>query len=368
MQTNRREWLKKTGLLLAGLGIAPLEQVSAGIVSSGAAPRDDEQDIRLCFNENPYGPSPAARQAMQDAISDSNRYGWQLTKQLASEVANRHALSPDNILLASGSTEILDQVVQWAARQAGSFVCSDPTFASWMNKAQLLGLKKIGVPLTADKKNDLAALRRAVRADTRMVYLCNPNNPTGTISDREELLDCIRSIPKEVIVLLDEAYLDYTKEISLCDHTATMPNLIIARTFSKIFGLAGARIGYGIAHSDTIKQFSERSVWPGGGISSVSAAAALASLQDQDFLRKSYARNREARAYTESSLEDKGLQVIPSQTNFIYFSLEGYSDDFFERLKQNRIKGTHIFEQQGRWTRITVGTMQEMRYFVDAIR
>ena len=324
--------------------------------------------IRLSSNENPYGPSPLARAAMIENVNISNRYNWELSTELIKAVAKKNNISTSNILLGAGSTEILDLVTRLSSSKKGSFLIADPSYSYWTEAAEKLGLKKITVPLTKNKQLDLGAMLKAIQSDTRLIYICNPNNPTGSIADRAELVKFINEACKKAIVLIDEAYIDYTSQESLSSLAIENKNLIIAKTFSKIYGLAGARIGYAIANNKTIEQLSELKSWASGSISVASTAAALAALNDEKFVLDALSLNKNARQFTIENLKKLNLVCIPSNTNFIYFSLNNYKKDFFEQLKNNNIIGTKIYEEQGKWTRITVGTMEEMQKFISAIQ
>ena len=262
---------------------------------------------------------------------------------------------------------MLDLVSRLSALKKGSFIIADPSFNYWTDTAEKLGLAKIKVPLTADKKLNLDAMLKAIEPDTKLVYICNPNNPTGSICDRDQLVKFINEATKKTIVLVDEAYIDFTDQQSLSTLAIENKNLIIAKTFSKIYGLAGARIGYAIANVKTIEQLSELKSWSNGSISVASTVAALASLKDEKFVSETYSLNLKARQYTTEQLKKLNLVSIPSYTNFLYFSLTNYKKDFFEQLRINNIIGTKIYEEQGKWTRITIGTMQEMQKFIGAI-
>lgn len=368
METNRRKWLKQVGLGAAGIGLANLNTFAAPIAALQALSNEEKQPIKLSSNENPYGPSPLAKKAFLESIFTSNRYNWESTSALIEALANNHQVTAGNILLGAGSTEIIDVVARYAAREKGSLVIADPSYAYWTETASKLGLAKIKVPLTTNKKIDLPAMLAAMKADTRLVYICNPNNPTGTVCDRNALLHFVEQASKQALVLIDEAYLDYTKESSLQNRVMENKQVVIAKTYSKIYGLAGARIGYAIAHHATIEKLSEQQSWANGSISVASTAAALASLKDKQFMNESYTRNQTARDYTIEQLQRLNLNCIPSQTNFVYFSLDNYPKDYFRQLKENNISGTYIYEEKGKWTRITVGTMQEMQQFIHALQ
>ena len=363
---NRRTWLKKIGLGTLGLGMSQYPSFAQPITRD--YPKNlDTNTIFLNANENPYGPSPLARVAMAESVNLSNRYGWSTTSKLVVELAKKNNLTKDHITLDAGSTKILNLALLYTALKKGSFVMADNTFDFWTSPAKALELREIKVPLTSDKKHDLKAMLNAIEPDTRMIYVCNPNNPTGTICERNALISFIEEASKKVLVLVDEAYIDLTKEESISPLVQRTKNLIIARTFSKMHGLAGARIGYALAHEATIKQLKSLQSWSNGSLSVVSKAAALASLKDTPFHKKVYDLNKAARAYTIEQFERLNIKCIPSHSNFLYFSLANYEKDFFEQLEEHDILGTRIYENDGQWSRITIGTIDEMKTLVKAL-
>jgi histidinol-phosphate aminotransferase len=364
--SNRRNWLKQTSLGIVGLGIIPLEGFAIP-TKDNSIEEKEVNPIRLRSNENPYGPSQLARKAMNDSINASNRYNWELLDELIGKIAQKHTVTYQNILLGAGSSEILNLVALYCSKKPGNLIIAETTFDYWTITAENAGLKKIAIPLTTDKKHDLAAMLNAIDSDTKLVYICNPNNPTGTICDREALLNFIKEATKRTKVLVDEAYLDFTDQPSLANLVTENKNLIIAKTFSKIYGLAGARIGYALAHSETINEMSQLQFAINGSVSTIAASGALASLKDNNFVAETILLNAEARKYTIEQLRNLKIPCIPSHTNFIYFSLENYKKDFFELLEKNTILGTKIYEEKGKWSRITIGTMKEMKQFIKAI-
>ncbi len=367
MPTNRRNWLKQAGLAFAGIGLAPLKEFALPAQQTPDE-KTGSKEIRLSYNENPYGPSPMAKAAMAAQVTLSNRYNWDIAGDLCKAIAEKENLSADNILLGAGSTEMLNLVIHYTAFQKGSFVIPAPSFTGWSASAERLGLEKITVPLTPDKRIDLPAMLKAIRPDTKMIYICNPNNPTGSVCKQDELTSFIKEASKHTLIMLDEAYIHYSGQTSLSNLVTENKNLVVVKTFSKIYGMAGARIGYAAAHTDTIDQLASLQSWPNGSISVVSGAGALASLKDAAFVKQAYSLNEKARQYTMEELERLHIFCIPSSTNFIYFSLEDYKEDFFARLKANNITGTRIFEEKGHWSRITVGTMEEMKLFIKALQ
>ncbi|WKD86883.1 Putative phenylalanine aminotransferase [Polaribacter huanghezhanensis] len=365
--SNRRNWLKQVGLGVVGLGLGQIETFANPIPNYFVSNPNDTR-ILLRSNENPYGPSPLARTAMTESINISNRYGWTQTSELITLIAKKNNVAEKNILLGAGSTEILDLALQFTALKKGTFILAETTYDYWTSPAKTLGIKKITIPLTADKRLNLTAMLKAIDSDTKMIYICNPNNPTGTICERDELVSFIQEASKKVIVLVDEAYIDFTNQQSLSNLVIENKNLIVAKTFSKMYGLAGGRIGYAVANESTIYELSQLQSWPNGSVSVVSTAGALASLKDENFKKEVYSLNEKVKKYTIEQLEHLNITCIPSHSNFIYFSLSNYKKDFFEQLEKNNIVGTKIYEEQGKWSRITVGTMQEMEMFINALR
>ena len=363
MQINRRNWLKQLGIGVSGIGLAKLNTFASPTADFFESMVGDAT-INLNSNENPYGPSPLARAAMTKSINSSNRYNWQLTTDLVEALAKKNKVSAENILLGAGSTEIIDLVVRLAASTKGNLVTANPTYDNWIPTAKKLGLQAIKVPLNANKELNLEAMLQAISTDTRLVYVCNPNNPTGTICERNALLNFITEASKRAIVLVDEAYLDFSKETSLVPLVVGNKNLIVVKTFSKLHGLAGTRIGYAIGEATKLEQLGALQSWVSGSISVVSATAALASLTDEKFMTETSALNEQVKKYTIEQLTRLNLACIPSHSNFVYFSLANYKQDYFQKLSSNNIIGTRIYEEAGLWTRITIGTRGEMERFV----
>lgn len=364
---NRRNWLKQTSLGIVGLGIIPFESFAIEKSENIIDDKNNLIPIRLKSNENPYGPSSLAKKTMLKNINTSNRYNWEMLDELIEKIAGKHNLNNQNILLGAGSSEILNLVALYCSKKPGNLIIAETTFDYWTVTAENAGLKKNAIPLTVDKKHDLSAMLNAIDSDTKLIYICNPNNPTGTICANEALLNFIKEATKRTKVLVDEAYLDFTDQPSLANLVKENKNLIISKTFSKIYALAGARIGYAIAHPDTINELSQLQFYSNASVSVVSASGALASLKDDKFVTEVIYLNQEVRKYTIEQLENLKIPCIPSHTNFVYFSLENYSKDYFEQLKKHNILGTKIYEEKGKWSRITIGTMKEMKQFIKAL-
>lgn len=300
MEPNRRLWLKKIGIGVAGIGLTNFNSFASPLASENLI-NSFETDDKLIFlrsNENPYGPSPLARKVFVDNANISNRYNWDVAEQLIADLAKRNSVKDENILLGAGSTEILDLVAKFASLNKGNYVIADPSYDYWTVTLDNFGLTKNKVPLTTDKKINLQAMLSAVNQDTKLVYICNPNNPTGTICEKAALVEFIAKIPQNTIVLIDEAYLEFTKQQSLSNMVNDHENVIIAKTFSKIYGLAGARIGYAIANKTTIDNLANLQSNTNNSVSVLSKLAAIASLKDDKFVSDCYLLNENARQYT----------------------------------------------------------------------
>lgn len=378
MENSRRLWLKQIGLGIAGIGLTKVKPYSAAVLPDGVPDSlKDDHFIFLRSNENPYGPSPLARKAFAEHADISNRYHWDVASQLISDLAQKNAVKDENILLGAGSTEILDLVAKFVSADRGqdpkvrgeaNYVIADPSYDYWTVTLDHSGLKKNNVPLSADKKINLQAMSEAVDQDTRLVYICNPNNPTGTLCEREALVAFLNKIPQSTIILVDEAYLEFTRQSSLGNMVNDHKNLIVVKTFSKIYGLAGARIGYALAHKTMIDILADSQSNTNNSVSVLSKLAAIASLKDDRFVSDCYLLNENVRQYAIDELRKLDCECIPSHTNFIYFSLAKYKEDYFRRLELNNIQGGRIYEEQDKWTRITVGKMDEMKRFIKALQ
>jgi len=300
---------------------------------------------------------------MNAAITASNRYPWDQTTLLRERIGIRFGLTKEHVLMGAGSSEILGLVASFAALQKGHMVCADNTFSLWWTAAQQQGLQVIEVPLRPEGLHDLPAMLNSITSATRLVYVCNPNNPTGTILESNALRDFITTASAKAIVLLDEAYLEYTDEPTLAPLLQTNKQLVIVKTFSKIYGLAGARIGYALAHPDMIAQLSTMQPWANAGPSAVSVAGAIASLDDNAFVDHSRKQNHAVRSFTEAALKKAGLPFVPSSTNFLYYSLEKDKGNFLQTLANNQIRVGRLVEEKGKWARLTIGTRDEMEAY-----
>lgn len=362
---ERRQVLKQTALAMAAFAFTRDAYAKEAIEKMIAG--DYEGIIKLSSNENPHGPSPLARKAMMDAVNGSNRYPWDTTTQLREKIAALTGHTKDNIVIGAGSSELLGVISTWAALQKGNAVAPDPTFRLWIPAAKRTGLSINLVPLTAGKVTDLQRLKDTMNRDTKMVYICNPNNPTGTVLPANELEAFIKEIAPKAIILLDEAYTEFSNEPSMAKLVNDYPNLVIAKTFSKIYGMAGARVGYVLAHQQTIRQLNELQPWANAGASAVSLAGALASLSDKDFITFCKQENEKAKNIFYTALEKGGMKYIPSHTSFVYFDSTNFGKDVRTLLESKQIFGARTFEEGTKWLRLSIGTVPEMQKVAEAL-
>ena len=371
MSSSRRSWIKQASFSLAALGIGP-SVLSTPLAKNGygipAGPKPVGSVILLNSNENAYGPSSHTQKAMAQALSMSNRYPDEEVPAFKKKRAGFWNTGTDNLMMGAGSSEILGLVSLYLSRQKGNVIIGEPSYRVWNNQAEQYGLSFIRVPLTEDKKLDLDKMLSAVNAETRMVYICNPNNPTGTYLDQAKLQAFITECTKKCFVLVDEAYTEFAELKSLAPEAASNPNLLVAKTFSKIYGLAGARAGYAIAHPDTIKKLSSLQPWPDVAVSQVTAAAASAALDDQEFVKYCRQKTAESRQMVFDCCKEMKLEYIPSSTSFVLFNIDPLKCDLSKEMEKKNIMVQYRQHFGGKWCRVSMGTTEEMKTFCSSLR
>ncbi|WP_058912127.1 pyridoxal phosphate-dependent aminotransferase [Entomohabitans teleogrylli] len=384
---DRRTLLKSSGLLLGGLtlgrfltGTAHAGQTATMSVLGGIgalqAP-SQAHPLLLNFNENSLGMSPLARQAIVEALPQAFRYPDAAREALIEKIARAHQLETAQISLGNGSSESIQAAVQMAvfqARKAGKavqLVVPDPTFNYAELYASALGVTVVKVALNANLAFDIAALQQAAAGfdGVSIIYLCNPNNPTATIAPSSQLESWITSAPENSWFILDEAYAEFVTDPAFRSAIGLVKqgrkNLIVTRTFSKIYALAGLRIGYAVAHADIIAQ--TEAFMSLDNTNMTGAVAALASLEDRAFLANSLASTDAARKIVTTALDKLGLEYLPSQANFIFHKVPGEVKTYQQRMKEHHVFVGREFPPATGWNRLTLGTPQEMSQFVDIL-
>lgn len=382
-QLTRRDWLRASGLLTAGLGLSRFSAAearpSAPLVSSFTnefAFADDPFEkmhmlkARLLANENPLGISPKAKEALVQAANIGNRYAFREFGQLKAPIAANEGVKPENIMMAPGSSDVLMAAADYFAKGGGTILTSTLTYDDLLQRAQGFGAKIKALPITKDYKYDLPAIKAAITPDVKLVYIVNPNNPTGTILSTAELEAFCREVAPKVPVFIDEAYIDFfepAERPKLGKLIAEGHNIILARTFSKIHGFAGLRLGYAMAQPATLKILREYTNAE-FAISITTLMAGIASYNDLDWQNHCRAENAKARAYTTKALTDMGYEVIPSSTNFILFPIRMKTSSFSNQMFAQGI-GIQTRDYNGQpFCRVSVGTMDEMATFIGGFK
>lgn len=325
--------------------------------------------IHLNFNENPYGPTPKALAALAACGRIASRYPDLAEADMTAAIAKLHGVQPENILLGCGSTEILHVVDLTFAGPGKNVVVAEPTFEAVLDYAKVLQANPVKVPQTADYRHDLPRMAAACTSKTGVVYICNPNNPTGTVVSRREILEFLPQVPPTTLVLVDEAYHHFVEDSgyqSSIDLISQYPNLVVARTFSKIYGLAGMRLGYGVANKEAIARMSLEILIENGNAAVLSAASA--SLSDQHAVTATRAKLNATRAWLCSELKKDGRVYIPSQANFVMIEMGSDVRPVIAKFKEQKILVGRQFPAMPTFLRVTIGTRPEMEAFVVALR
>jgi len=358
IKPTRREWLK-----LSAFSATALAFTSLNLKGAANAQTISNKLIKLSSNENPYGFSPKAKQAILDSLADGNRYANpESVAKLEQQIAEREGLKAENVVLGTGSGEILCMAA--IAFGQKEIVAPEPTFPSLMNYSEKLGAKVNPVALNEKYEHNFGAMAKQINDNTSLVYVCNPNNPTASISPNEVLRIFCQDAAKKTLVFADEAYLEYTNEFprnSMIDLVKKGENVIVSRTFSKIYGMAGLRVGYGLARPDLAQKLKKfRMTW----FNNLSIQAALAAYSDQDFIAESKRKNAEVRRLFLSEMDKMGLKYAPSDANFVWLNVGDGLRDLGDKMRQHNI----FLGRTDNWARITIGTDEEMQAFMKALK
>ncbi|MCH7415407.1 histidinol-phosphate aminotransferase family protein [Belliella sp. R4-6] len=365
MNVTRRQWLKKTSLtsglaLLSGttslFGLSDYEKANFN-------PRPLEDLIRLGSNENPYGPSLKVRDAMQKAFDLACRYPWYYNHSLQEQIAKKEGVPADHIVLTAGSTEGLKIAGITYAGKGGEIISGLPTFLSLMTYAEVWGAKINWVPLDKEMNFDVEEMEKRINSNTKLIFLCNPNNPTGKLLPANQVMDFCNSVCNKTMVFSDEAYYDYIEDAkypSMVELVKQGKNVIVSKTLSKVYGLAGIRVGYLVAKPEIAAELSERMV---ANTNIMAIEAGKAALADNEFYKFSLQKNLEARNSIENTLSNLGLSYLPSQANFVFFHAKQDVQILGEKMRDKGIVIGRPFPPFNDWCRISTGTLEEVQYF-----
>ncbi|HST12947.1 MAG TPA: histidinol-phosphate transaminase [Terriglobales bacterium] len=330
--------------------------------------------IKLNANESVYGPSPKAVAAMRAALENSHLYPDNESLALRQKLAHHHSISPGQILIANGTTALLGVIARTLLQHGQNAITSSCSFISYPAVTQAVCAQLIEVPLL-NRGFDLEAILKAIDANTRVVFIANPNNPTGTVLDAGVVDRFLERVPAHVVVVLDEAYFDYAQYFAAkrgvdysrsLDYVRADRNVMILRTFSKAHGLAGIRVGYAIAPAELTAYFAQ--VQDVFAVSSIAQAAAIAAMDDTEHIRHALQGNDTQATWMEQELTVLGYEVIPTWTNFVALDVGDDAREFARRL---RGKGA-LVRPLSVWgapksIRVTLGTPEQNRFFVQAL-
>lgn len=369
---SRRQWFKSTAALTAGfvattsladqLMAMPVSHAEKNFFKTSLGAK-----VRLNSNENPYGPSEKAKKAALEALAKGNRYAFGELDEFKKILAAKEGVDPSYIILCAGSGELLCQTGIAYGLEGGRVLSAYPTFPLLMNYAEQMKAKWDRVDLNEKMEHNYDALASAIKSDTKVVVFCNPNNPTGTVVNDPIIRGFCTEASRKALVFADEAYLEFlepAQQKSMVGLVQSTPNLVVSRTFSKIYGLAGLRIGYAIGHPDVLKKIGQY----GDTISAsqTALAAAKASLGDEDFMKMVREKNAVARKVLTDYLDQKKIFYGKSVNNVVLFPAPMDGKKILSTLEE---KGylIRIWEYQNKeWCRVSIGTEDEMKGFVKA--
>ncbi len=364
---SRRKFGQSLGAVLAGAYISP--KLFQGVTGGRLKGFSRADAILINSNENPYGPSPHAIAAITGSEAVACRYPDDLYGRAISSIAQLHGVDRENVILGCGSTEILRVCDATFVGSSKQLVVAEPTFEAVTYYAKVCRANAVKIPLTSDFRHDLPAMARASASNTGLVYVCNPNNPTATINTRAEFADFLAQIPPSVYVLVDEAYFHFVEDpryASVVDMIPQHPNLIVTRTFSKVYGMAGMRLGYAIAQKQTIQAMHRELLFDNGNTAVLSAA--VASIADPEIVPTNKKRLNDTRKWVTAELTKSGYRVIPSQANFFMVDAGGDVTPVIKAFHDRKIIVGRKFPSMGNWLRVSVGKPEEMQKFLAAFR
>jgi histidinol-phosphate aminotransferase len=330
--------------------------------------------IKMASNENPFGPSPKALEAMRAVMSQANLYPDNDVSQLRLRLAELHGVRPEQTVVTNGSTALLGVIARTLLRPGLNAITSERSFIIYPIATKAAGARLTTAPMKNDTY-DLEAIAAAIDGDTRIIFIANPNNPTGTLIDAPCMDAFLSKVPEHVIVVLDEAYCDFATDLAAArgieyshsiDHVREERNLVVLRTFSKAHGLAGMRVGYGVGPAVLMQYFHRmRTTF---SVTAMAEAAALAALDDPEHFRKTIANNRRGADFLMSKLGEMGYRPIPTFANFIYFEA---GEDAAALSKRMQSEGV-IVRPLGPWgiptaIRVTIGTPEQNELFIAAL-
>ena len=362
--SSRRSFLKLSATVATMAGFRMVTEPMLAHAARHKAAGDRRDAIFLDSNENPLGPSAGAREAIAAITPDGGRYRDDLSDELVKLFAQQEGLKTDYVRLFAGSSEPLHYTVLAYTSPTQSYVTADPGFEAGVFMSKVSGARVLAVPLTKTYAHDVRAML-ASAPDAGVIYICNPNNPTGTLTPHSEIEYAAENKPKGAVVLIDEAYLHFTDVPSALDLVKTDKDVIVLRTFSKAYGLAGIRCGFAVGRPDLLDRLDTF----GGNFMPITAvSAAIASLKDPQLIPERKRINAAVRAETFQWLDRNGYTYIPSQSNCFMLDAKRPAKSVVEAMAKQNVMIGRVWPVMPNWTRITVGTHEEMTRFQVAFK
>jgi histidinol-phosphate aminotransferase len=364
---NRRSWLRTAGLAGTAIATGGLTGLATDRKTPAALNTADDI-VRLMSNENPYGPP----QSVRDAMTEAMQYGYQYPRShydvLLDKIAAKEGVSKDHILLVSGSNEGLRVAGLTYCQPGRDVVTCTPTYGALLQYVEQFNVNIVEVGLDDHLAFDLSAIQDAVTDQTDMVFYVNPNNPTGALVDGQESVDFCNRMSERTLVFSDEAYGDYIEEANYPTMVLLVKagkNVIVSRTFSKVYGMAGIRVGYLVARPDMIEQMKPKVM---SYVHVMAVYGAAAAMEDTDFRQYALQKNREAKQHIYDVADELGMRYIPSHTNFVFIQTGVDVTEVGERMKKHNIWVGRPFDPLQDWCRISTGTDQAMERWGAAMR
>jgi len=362
---DRRHWLKTVGLTS---GFALLGGLESMALDFPLRANSADSMVLLNANENPYGPSERVRKILTNSFDEACRYPFRSLSSLVEMIALKEGVTKDHVVVTGGSTEGLKAAGLVYGLGGGEIISADPTFQAMLRYAETFKAKVHRVPINENMGHDLPAMAEKINKNTRLIFICNPNNPTGTLLNKSSLLDFCKSHEKDAVIFSDEAYYDFITEPeypSMVELVKEGRNIIVSKTFSKVYGLAGLRVGYLIAKPEIARNLKS-AVMANTNILAIEAAKE--ALRDDEFYKFSVMQNFKAKSLIYQHLDDLGLDYVKSHTNFVFFETGMPIQTVINEMKKHNVLIGRPFPPLNNWARISTGRLEDMETFGQALK
>ena len=369
---SRRAWLRSS-LGIGGFLLTPSILTAEEIIKFN--PRSLAKKIKLSSNENPYGPSQKVLKAITESFENACRYPYEYMSELQKKLAKKHGVEPESIIITGGSTEALKLSGLAVANQSGEVIAGQPTFLALADYAKSWGATVKWIPVDSNKGYDLKSIEQNISNKTKMIFLCNPNNPTGTLLDKNDLVEFCQKVSKKTVIFSDEAYYDYIEdtEYPSMDYLVRKnQDVIVSKTFSKVYGLAGLRIGYLVIRPELADRLFGKYTPYGrekivAQTNVLAVAAATEALKDEEFYNFSLNKAKEEKSKIYKLLDYLNLKYVKSSTNFIFFESKKHIDELGAQMLDKEVIIGRPFPPFYDWCRISTGTSEEVDKFINGM-